>query len=300
MYCYTRSAEKRVLLIPSTHNEKEKDLLEVLPQIFEECDNIKIYWESLIRYEKNDGTLDPKKSGIEDSKLLALFELILFVIVEKDSRLREDIYEGIGSVEPDDDKYDGVNISQKASNAARGSQAIINLRAWYSDILDGRYVDPDIEDYLTMFNLEELIDNRNNDDYLDKYTYNLLTLYDILLDNLERDGDYYFIDFKFIKGTLNKIHPNTPFFDSRFYATDLKEYAKLIRDISNAMYISSDINKYNISNAICCIGSAHLDTLREYIIKEGIKVNIVKVLNKLDDVTFESVKELLREYFEDL
>lgn len=61
----------------------------------------------------------------------------------------------------------------------------------------------------------------------------------------------------------------------------------------------------NVTNAICCIDSAHIQTLREHLIKNNIKVNTVKLLEikqKSSGISRYAniVKLYLQDFIEDL
>lgn len=298
MQCLTYNQfDKRIVIIPLDHSKKEDILFLEIPKIFEDCDNLNIYWEAINRYEN---THNSKKLGLEDNKLLSFFEIILFIIVNKDPRLHEDVYEGTGIK---DDYFKNVSISQNASNAARGTQAVLNLRDLYKILSNCQEFKEDcnLKEYLETFNIDKLINQRNNDKYLDHYNNKLVHLYYILLTNLKSDNEYNYIDFDFIKIRLNDISDNFSFFDSRFNATDLKEYIKDIRDISNSIYIINNMIKYKVSNSICCIGGAHVESIRKYLIKYDSKVNVVDVLsdiksNMIKSEIYKIIKDKLNVY----
>lgn len=255
--------EKRIILIPLDHSEREDLLIENLPELFDYCDNLNIYWESISRYDEIESN---KKIGLEDSKLLSLFEIILFVISNQDPRIHSIIYEGTGTKSKDTSSE--KTISQQASNAAKGSQAVINLKSIYSQL------DPDLKMSIDAIDIDELIDQRNNNQYIEEYNLKLFQVYLDLMNSLKDQG---YIDFNFITESLNRVSNEESLFDSTFYATNLKEYLKGIRDVSNSIYIEESMDSSKISNAICCIGGAHIEELRLNLVDLGIKVNVVSL-----------------------
>jgi hypothetical protein len=297
----------RIFLVPLEHNKKEEKLEELLPEVFSnefKSHRINIYWESI----DNSKNSDNLRLRVEDSKLLALFEIILFIIVNRDPRLYHDIYEGTGTVSTE---FKDVHISQLARNAAKGSQAVINLNFLFDEIRrneakpgvihkknlsEAKSEDKSLRLYLKQFNIDELITMRNNDEYLNDYNNKLYKLYYHLLNNLESDNKYKFIDFTKIEDSLYLISKNNNLFDSRFYATDLKEYIKSIRDISDSINISENAIMNNLDYAICCIGSAHVENLRKYLIIRGFKVNIIHFLESLKDLDYAHITEFFKLY----
>jgi len=277
----------KIILIPLGHDKKEKLLDEILPEVLPEC---RIYWESINRYESKGKS----KLGLEDSKLLALFEIILFVIAHQDFRLYKDIYEGTGT--KDNFKFAGVNISRLASNAAKGSQAVINLKEFYKSQPEIR---DNLRDFLKIFDIQELIEHRNDNEYLHRYNSRLLELYDKLMMNLRLNSEYDFINYQYISNTLLNISDSTSFFTSRFNATDLKEYSRTIRDLSNCHYLQ---NNSSSGIQLCCIGGAHIEDLRKCLVNSGIQVNIVPLLDYFDEKSsklaiYYKISSVLERYF---
>ena len=292
----------RIILIPLEHNEKEELLEDLLPQLLESeyaHRRINVYWESINRYEIRSSL----KLGLEDSKLLALFEIILFMIVYQDSRLYRDIYKGTGT-KGINGKLSNISISELASNAAKGTQAVINLRILYDEILPKRGVINSSEEFnliqvLKQFNIKELVINKDNDDYLLDYNFKLIQVYEELLRVLESDDKYNFIDFELIKNHLSEVTIHNSLFDSRFYATDLKEYIKVIRDYSSSTYITDDMKLTQTEYGICCIGSAHVEDLRRCLVKYGFKVNVISLLdevNDMNDLDYLKIKNIFELY----
>src|SRR6266496_4775360 len=115
----------RIILIPLSHDNQEgmieKNLIMIINGL--NIKNISIYWESKVRSERKSNL----HLGLEDPVLLAVFELTVFIISTKDGRLYKEIYEGMGRVNPED-KDKGKDIPNEAILAAKGSEAILNLR----------------------------------------------------------------------------------------------------------------------------------------------------------------------------
>lgn len=288
----------RILIVPLNHDDKEEHLFDILLEIFQHPDSLKkhntnIYWEFIPRFQNNNKLINNRKLGIEDNILLALFEMILYMIVQKDKRLRDVIYEGVGNKEPDDDKYKNITILEKASNVAKASQAIINLRKGFDVNQINGYK---LMNHLEQFDLDDLIDYRNDINFLNDYGNKLNILFDIIINIIKQNNNYNFIDLNFINYCLDMISPSIPLFDSRFYATDLKEYIKLIRDVSNSLYIYKHMKESQVYNAICCVGSAHADKLRELFIKIDVKSNIIRITDDIEELTIESVQTYLNDF----
>lgn len=282
----------RVILVPLEHSEKEDLFHELFIEVISYCDNLSIYWETLKRYKNLNSNI--KKLGLEDSKLVSLFELILFKLVLQDNRLHEEIYKGTGVKS---DKHKGVKIYQKASNIAKGSQAVVNLREYFNNRIKDK-----LSKEINEFDIEELIREMNNFKLLKKFEDKLLKIYDLLIESLINDSSYSFIDFNIINYHLNKISINNNYFDNLSSASYLKEYTKLIRDISNAIYVIDQSKQLKITNVICCIGSAHTEDLREELIKRGAKVNIIKLMDSIDEESTDEenkkeIKKVIEAYF---
>ena len=276
----------RILIIPLEHSQKEDILYDILPHITKNCDNLIIYWESINRDDRTGGTEGSfKKMGLEDNKLLALFEFLLFIIVSRDNRLHEDIYKGTGVKSK---KHADVQIYQKASNLAKGSQAVVNLRDHLNSskgFKTSKSFGVDLYKEVNDYDADELIKERNNFDALNIFEEKLYHIYNLLIKSLQNNSEYNYIDYKLINKYLGEVSDDNNFFDSRAAATYLKEYAKYIRDVSNTNYILNNFSKLNISNAICCIGSAHSEDLRELLVShdKSVEVNIVNIMDKIEN-----------------
>ena len=136
----------KILIVPLEHSNIEDKFHELLLESFKDNTDLLIYWEANSRNE-NFNHID---LGLEDVKLLSLFELILFIVVSKDIRLYNDLYEGIGVKT---NEFDNIKLSEKVRNIAKGSQAIVNLRK--TDEIDTKH-----------FDIEELILKRNDGDII--------------------------------------------------------------------------------------------------------------------------------------
>lgn len=233
----------RIIIIPVNHNIKEELIEKILPEI---SNNIAIYWEDRLR---NDNKFI-KELGLEDALLLSVFELVLFMIVYKDERLYDYVYDGVGPIKNDE------ILSIEARNAARGSEALYKLNI--------------------KFNIDELIENRNNHGYITVYNERLISLYNNTLDYLE------YKDQLRIKELMARVSNNFNLFDSKANAMYIKEYVKKLRDLSNAKYILEVSNKLNITHALCCVGGAHREDLRTYLFEENVLVDILDIEDKIN------------------
>ncbi len=250
----------KIILIPLEHDGRELRLEKILPQVVD--NNIPIYWESIGR--SNSGARH--RRGLEDSKLIALFELTLFIIVDQDYRLHRDIYEGTGIK---DGRYSNVKISQLASNAAKGSQAVINLR------------ESNLKGLTVKFNIDELVINRNNNKYLREYNIKLNKLFDQLISRLSQDRNYNFVDFFYITSKLDRIRTTDNFSESRYNGLELKEYLKSVRDVSDCLYLINESK--NSELLFCCIGNVHIEGLRRCLTSHDVDVIVLELLELFDN-----------------
>lgn len=249
----------RIIIIPVNHNIKEDLIEHILPEII--SNNIAIYWEDRLR---NDNKFI-KELGLEDSLLLAIFELVLFMIVHKDERLYEYVYDGVGSPSTSTQEK---NISIEARNAARGSEALYKLNI--------------------KFNIDELIENRNNIKYISLYNEKLIALYNSTLEYLE------YKDQLRIKELMAKVSNSFNLFDSKANAMYIKEYVKRIRDLSNAKYILEVSDKLNITHALCCVGGAHREDLRTYLFESNVLVDILPIEDKINkNMPLKEIKKII-------
>ena len=220
MYLNKNSSDrrKRLILIPLSHDRRESQLDRVLPDLFRSHRYLNIYWEDI-----NRGIHESSKEiGLEDAKLLALFELTIFMVAYEDPRLHDVIYEGMGT-KLENATLSKVDISRKASLVARGVQAVVNLNTYFGAITADRK-DSDILRMLGKFDIDELVEQRNNDRFLDEYINKLQDLYEVLINSLKQDREYSFVNFDFILNAISKINRGVSFFDSRYLGTNLKEY----------------------------------------------------------------------------
>jgi len=294
MECKKRNSddEIRIIILPLQHDEHEDDIYNILPTMIHECDNIAIYLEAINRSKNNEYT-DIKQLGLEDPKLLALFEICLFQIVYNDFRLYDVIYKGIGVQIPPDDKLSRVTISRDASSAAKGSQAILNLRD------SGTTLDQRLDELLKEYDIDKLVERHNDHEYILNYNKRLTYLYYTLIEVLSLNKKYSeYIDFNFISHTINNISDDIDLFDSLSYGVNIKEYLKSIRDQSNCRYIIEHLKSIEVQNAIVEIGGAHAENLRFYLSQMGIKVIIVDLLNgtsndNLEDEIYDEIFKYL-------
>jgi hypothetical protein len=246
----------RIIIIPVNHDIKEDLIEHILPEII--TSNIAIYWEDRLRNDnKFIGEL-----GLEDALLLAVFELVLFMIVYKDERLYNYVYNGVGPIKNDE------ILSIEARNAARGSEALYKLNI--------------------KFNIDELIENRNNTDYISLYNEKLKNLYNHTLEFLEYKNQLR------IKELMAKVSKNFNLFDSKANAMYIKEYVKKLRDLSNAKYILEVSNKLNITHALCCVGGAHREDLRTYLFESDVLVDILDIEDKINkNMSTSEIKKII-------
>ncbi len=191
MNCETEKTKTlKVLVVPLEHSNLEENFQNVFPKVVSDCNNLAIYWESLSRYSNNFDT-SFKNLGLEDSKLLALFELVLFIIVSRDDRLHEYLYQGTGV---QSNEYPDVTIYQKASNIAKGSQAVINLRDYLNSFLSSKteisvfasgnnnnLKEDDLNKLVRQYDIDQLVEDRNDLNKLNDYSEELLNIYKLLV-----------------------------------------------------------------------------------------------------------------------
>ena len=285
MNCYSID-NPRALIIPLEHTPTEDLFHKNFSTVISNCDNLIVYWEAINRYE--DRGL--KESGLEDQKLLALFEIVLFIIVTKDHRLHEAVYKGTGVK---DNKFKGVTILQRASNVAKGTQAVINLREYFNHIHSSNSLE--LEEALKDFDIDLLIRERNNMLILKQFEDKLYKIYNLLLTILLRE--YPSMDFGEIVHRLNNINWQNKYFDNEYNAKYIKDYIKYIRDVSNANYIYNHSIELRKSNIICCVGSAHTSDLKKELTKKGIIVNEVDILDHIhEDMNDSQIKSIIDKY----
>jgi hypothetical protein len=264
--------DPKALLIPLRHGRLEAEFHDVFPQVVNYCKNLAIFWEATSRYDPNKSRLD---LGLEDNLLLAYFEIILFTVVCRDNRLHEKIYEGTGE---NTSQFKGLSILQMASNIARGAQAIVNLREYFSFV---DYKESNLKTLVYNFDIDQLILDRNEPIKLLGYQEQLHQINFQLTRYLMESPHYRFINFRLIAGLLQEILPNGDFNNNLKCGKYLKEYLKYMRDISNSIYTIQKTKELNISNFMCCVGSAHITDLKSELIKRDV---MVTVSNFFDDL----------------
>ena len=290
MYC-NKKENLRVLIIPVKHSLKEDKFEVEIYQFVESCNNLMVFWESIHRSQNNSflsgKRYDKNKIGLEDPKLLALFEIVLFIIVDRDESLHEKIYTGTGTLAHFSHADSNLeSIYQKASNIAKGTQSIINLR----DYFNGEYTKNDEKDLFEAvynYDIEQLIEDREDLEKLDFYINKLYDIYNLLIKSLELQN-YNYIDYDYIHESLINVNLKSSLI--------LKEYLKYVRDISNSIYIVETMQRLNISNSICCVGDAHTEDISKELIKRNVEVNISNIFDRLsDNFTNEKISKIIKE-----
>ena len=275
----------KIILVPLYHDIQEETINKSISDVLKNYKklNFKVYWESKIRTKRvNDYNL-----GLEDPVMLALFELCVFVISYRDIRLYEKMYQGMGRISPDDEKYRKLSIPEESIHVAKGSESVLNLRLSesYKHLVD------DID-------LDQLILNRYNLDYVERYARQLIDVFYKLIKMMANDETYDgAVDFNHVTNMIELINPEEVIPLNIKYAQWIKDYVTSCRDMSNINFISSDT--FGDETVIICCGISHIPNLKYYIYNLDIPSYVIKTpyeINIEDIGPDEYMKKISKEF----
>lgn len=282
-----------ILLVPLTHDNIEdivdKSLGSMLTDIVKDYPvSVDIYLESETRTyaKKIKSSKKIIKYGLEDPVLLGLFELSIYMMSIRDPRIYEQIYEGMGRLDPDtEQKRKDARLSTLALKVAKGSESILNLRD--STITE-------FKDLTNDFNIDELVSRKYDEDYIYEYSLKLERLYENLVSLMSRYEEYtHFIDFKYIKDLMNTVTVKENLEVSEVISMRLKTYLMIVRNHSNLQFVFDKSYNYGDRKiAIILTGNAHIPDYKLTLNSMGVGSEVLEISKKEEDVSdslFESL-----------